>query len=260
MSLKLLKSLFLYGYFIFLPIFISFYFEKVIMSIEESGVRKANIVSQSFFKDNLISPEKITHTSYKKGETIFKEGTNPFGIFYLKKGKIKLVKTGDDGREHILRLNREGDLVGYRSLFSDSGYNASAICVEDSELTFVPRDTLIEAVHNNKDLSFQIIQMLAEDLRRADLHLTSLAQKPVRERVAEALIFIKETYGFEEDGKTLQAQFSREEIANIVGTATENTIRVLSDFKKEGLVILDKKKISIPDLPNLEKIANGGYL
>lgn len=228
------------------------------MGIEDSDIK--SFVSQSFFKDNLIDSDKITHTSYKKSETIFKEGTFPFGIFYLKKGKVKLVKTGDDGREHILRLNREGDLVGYRSLFSDSGYNASAICLEDCELSFVPRDILITAVQENNHLAFIVIRMLAEDLKRADLHLTNLAQKPVRERVAQALLFIKETYGFEEDGKTLQAQFSREEIANIVGTATENTIRVLSDFNKDGVVILDKKRISIPDLEKLEKVANIGHL
>lgn len=230
------------------------------MSQDELRVSTSNKVSQSFFKDNLIDSSKIVHTSYKKSEFIFKEGTYPFGIYYLKVGKVKLVKTGLDGREHILRLNREGDLVGYRSLFSDSGYNASAVCLEDCEVSFVPRDILLDAVKENNQLAFKVINMLAEDLKLADLHLTNLAQKPVRERVAQALIFIKETYGFDGDSKTLDAQFSRDDIANIVGTATENTIRVLSDFKKEGILILDKKKISIQDYPKLEKIANVGHI
>src|SRR5690606_25370492 len=95
-----------------------------------------------------------------------------------------------------------------------------------------------------------------DDLKRADTHLTNLAQKPVRERAAEALIFIQETYGFADDDKTIDAIFTREDIANIVGTATETIIRVLSDFNKEGAVMLKGKKIIIPDIQELRRIAN----
>lgn len=202
-----------------------------------------------------IDAERI-HTNYKKGETIFKEGTRPFGVFCLQKGKVKLVKNGEDGRDHILRLHRAGDLLGYRSLFSNAGYNASAIALEDCDVCFVSREVFLESLKRNSELSFEMLQLLAEDLRRADIHLTNLAQKPVRERAAEALLFIQETYGFAADGKTLNASFSREEIANIVGTATESIIRVLSEFNKEGIVVLKGKKISIPDVKSLSKVAS----
>ena len=90
-----------------------------------------------------------------------------------------------------------------------------------------------------------MMKLLSDELHKAEVKLTHLAQKPIRERLAETLLFIKETYGFEEDGITLNVRLSREEIANLVGTATESTIRLLSDFKKDGMVDLDGKKIKI---------------
>jgi len=197
-----------------------------------------------------------TYTKYSKGEFIFKEGTRPFGIFCLNSGKVKLVKAGEDGRNHILRLHRQGDLLGYRSLFSETGYNASAIALEECHICFIPRELFLKFIKEDSDLAFELLKMLSDDLKRADTHLTNLAQKPVRERAAEALIFIQETYGFTEDKKTIDAIFTREDIANIVGTATETIIRVLSDFNKEGAVMLKGKKIIIPDIQELKRIAN----
>lgn len=202
-----------------------------------------------------LADEK-TYTKYSKGEFIFKEGTRPFGIFCLNSGKVKLVKAGEDGRNHILRLHRQGDLLGYRSLFSETGYNASAIALEECQICFIPRELFLKFIKEDSDLAFELLKMLSDDLKRADTHLTNLAQKPVRERAAEALIFIQETYGFADDGKTIDAIFTREDIANIVGTATETIIRVLSDFNKEGAVMLKGKKIIIPDIQELRRISN----
>lgn len=197
-----------------------------------------------------------TFTKYSKGEYIFKEGTRSFGIYCMNSGKVKLVKAGEDGRNHILRLHRPGDLLGYRSLFSETGYNASAVALEECQICFIPRDLFLKFIKEDGDLAFDLLKMLSEDLKRADTHLTNLAQKPVRERAAEALIFIYETYGFDEDGKTIDAIFTREDIANIVGTATETIIRILSDFNKEGVLVLNGKKIIVPNINELKKIAN----
>lgn len=197
-----------------------------------------------------------TYTKYSKGEFIFKEGTRSFGIFCLNEGKVKLVKAGEDGRNHILRLHRPGDLLGYRSLFSETGYNASAIALEECHICFISREMFLKLIKDDSDLAFDLLKMLSDDLKRADTHLTNLAQKPVRERAAEALIFIQETYGFADDGISIDAIFTREDIANIVGTATETIIRVLSDFNKEGVVKLKGKKIIIPDISEIRRIAN----
>jgi len=202
-----------------------------------------------------INTEKVC-TPYKKGETIFKEGTRPHGIFCVNYGKIKLSKMGDDGKEQITRLVKAGDPLGYRALLSGDTYSSSAIAIEDSGVCFIPKELFMGILQKDTNMSLEMMKLLSDDLRKAELQITHLAQKPVRERVAEALLFIKETYGFEEDGKTIDATFSREDIANIVGTATETAIRLLSEMNKDKIIQLVGKKIVILDLAKLIKTAN----
>lgn len=202
-----------------------------------------------------IQKEK-TCTYYKKGEYIFKEGNRPFGVYCLNRGKIKLTKIGDDGKEHIVRLVKPGDPLGYRSLLSSDKYQASAVALEDSGVCFIPKELFIGILKKDSVLSFEMIRMLSDDLKKAELQITHMAQKSVRERTAEALLFIKETYGFEPDGVTIAATFSREDIANIVGTATETIIRILSEFNKDGYIKLQGKKIQIREINKLVKVSN----
>jgi len=202
-----------------------------------------------------INDEKVC-TPYKKGQVIFHEGARPLGIFCVNRGKIKLVKLGEDGKEQILRLIKPGDLMGYRALLSGDKYSASAVVMEDSGICFIPKELFMGILQKDGILSMEIMKLLSDDLRKAETSITHLAQKPVRERLAEALLFIKETYGFEEDGKTIDLKITREELANIVGTATETTIRLLSEFKNEGVLQLEGKKIAVLNLTKLVKIAN----
>lgn len=193
--------------------------------------------------------DKINHqkvsTVYKKGQIIFHEGAYPFGVFCVNEGKIKLSKQGDDGKEQIIRLLKGGDVLGYRALLSGERYSASAIALEDTQICFIPKDLFIVILQQDAGLAFEMMKLLSDELHKAEIKLTHLAQKPVRERLAETLLFIKETYGFESDGYTLSVRLSREEIANLVGTATESTIRLLSEFKKDGMIDLEGKKIKI---------------
>jgi CRP/FNR family transcriptional regulator len=218
--------------------------------------RFANVFCNSNY-DSMeeINAEKVC-TPYKKGETIFKEGTRPHGIFCVNYGKIKLSKMGDDGKEQITRLVKAGDPLGYRALLSGDTYSSSAIAIEDSGVCFIPKELFMGILQKDTNMSLEMMKLLSDDLRKAELQITHLAQKPVRERVAEALLFIKETYGFEEDGKTIDATFSREDIANIVGTATETAIRLLSEMNKDKIIQLVGKKIVILDLAKLIKTAN----
>ena len=202
-----------------------------------------------------INAEKVC-TPYKKGEYIFKEGTRPHGIFCVNRGKIKLSKLGDDGKEQIIRLVKPGDPLGYRALLSGDLYSSSAIAIEESGVCFIPKDLFMGILQKDTQLSLEMMKLLSDDLRKAELQITHLAQKPVRERVAEALLFIKETYGFEADGKTIDVQFSREDLANIVGTATETVIRLLSELNKDEIIHLTGKKIEILNLQKLLKTAN----
>jgi CRP/FNR family transcriptional regulator, polysaccharide utilization system transcription regulator len=193
---------------------------------------------------------------YRKGQVIFNEGSYPFGVYCINSGKIKLSHLGDDGKEQIIRLLKGGDVIGYRALLSGDRYSASAIALEDANVCFVPKDLFIGILKKDAGISFEMMKLLSNELHRAEVKLTHLAQKPVRERLAETLLFIKETYGCEPDGTTLNVRLSREEIANLVGTATESTIRLLSEFKKDGMIDLEGKKIKITNSRQLLRTAN----
>jgi CRP/FNR family transcriptional regulator len=202
-----------------------------------------------------INEQKICNI-YKKGQTLFNEGSYPFGVYCINDGKVKLSHLGDDGKEQIIRLLRGGDVLGYRALLSGERYSASAIALEDTQVCFIPKELFISVLKSDTGLAFEMMKLLSDELHKAEVKLTHLAQKPIRERLAETLLFIKETYGFEADGVTLSVRLSREEIANLVGTATESTIRLLSEFKKDGMVELDGKKIKILRQKELIKTAN----
>ncbi|MBX7225711.1 MAG: Crp/Fnr family transcriptional regulator [Chitinophagales bacterium] len=195
-------------------------------------------------------------TSYKKGQQIFHENTYPFGLYCISSGKIKIARTGDEGKEQIIRLAKAGDILGYRALLSGDKYSCYAEAIEDSSLCFIPKDEFLNLVNKNANVSIGLMKLLSEDLKVAQQKITDLAQKPVRERLAEALLVLKETYGFEGDDATLNVVLSREELANIIGTATETTIRLISEFKNDGIIELNGKKIKIIQIGKLTKIAN----
>lgn len=193
---------------------------------------------------------------YKKDQIIFTEGTFPHGLYCVNGGKIKVAKTGEGGREQIVRLAKEGDILGYRALLSGDKYACSATVIEDSTVCFIPKEVFFELIEKNASLSLQVLKLLSHDLKKAENKITDLAQKPVRERLAEALLFLKETYGFEKDMATINVSFTREEIANIVGTATETAIRLLSEFKQDRIIELKGKRIKILDHQKLLQTAN----
>ena len=204
---------------------------------------------------NMINEQKICNV-YKKGQILFNEGAYPFGVFCINDGKIKLSHSGDDGKEQIIRLLKAGDILGYRALLSGERYSASAVALEDTQICFIPKELFTTVLKMDPALAFEMMKMLSDELHKTEIKLTHLAQKPIRERLAETLLFIKETYGYEADGITLNVRLSREEIANLVGTATESAIRLLSEFKKDGMVELDGKKIKILSQKELVKTAN----
>jgi CRP/FNR family transcriptional regulator len=192
---------------------------------------------------------------FKKGQIIFNEGNKPGGVYCVNKGKIKIYQTGEDGKEQILRLSKEGDILGYRSLISGESYSATASVMEDATVCFIPKRTFFDFLQTNSELSSRMMQLLSHDLKEAETRLTGLAQKPVRERMAETLLMLNEFYGTNKEG-AINAVISREDIANIVGTATETTIRILSDFKNEKLIELAGKKIKIINQHGLIKTAH----
>ena len=195
-------------------------------------------------------------TTYNKKQIIFHQGTMPRGLFMIFSGKVKLFQFAENGREQIVRMAKAGDVMGYRALLCDDRYSASAEALEISEICFIPKEFFFDLMTKNSTIGIHLLKLLASDLKLAEHKITDFAQKPVRERMAEALLFVIETYGYEEDQQTINVILTREELANIVGTATETAIRLLSDFKQDKIIEFDHKKIKILDMRKLTDAAN----
>ena len=194
-------------------------------------------------------------SSFKKGESIFREGSYASGVYCINAGKIKLAMMGSEGKEQIVRMAKPGDIIGYKALLSGDRYSATATAIEDCNICFIPREIFLVILQKDASLSFEMMKLLSNELKHAEEKITHLAQKPVRERVAETILFLKETYGIDKDNQ-LNILLTREEIANLVGTATETAIRLLSEFNKEHIIELSGKKIKILDSDKLVRTAN----
>lgn len=204
---------------------------------------------------NKLSVEKSCNI-YKKGQLVFFEGNRPTGLYCVNKGKVKVYQIGLEGKEQIIRLAKDSDILGYRSIISGEMYTASASVIEDATICFIPKKIFFDLLQTNSELSTRMMKLLSNDLKGAEKRITALAQKPVRERMAETILMLKEFYGLDSQKHTIKANLSREDIANIVGTATETAIRVLSEFKSEKMINLTGKKIQIIDADALVRAAN----
>ena len=206
-------------------------------------------------KDELlkISDCKTSHT-IKKGDVIFEEGENVNGIYCIKDGICKLTKLSANGKDHIVKLVSKGELLGQRSMISDEPVNLSAVALEDMEVCFIPKTEVMGFFDKNNQFSMNVMRSICGDLKEADDHMVNLAQKTVKERLAETLLYLSDTFGKNEDN-SLKVQLSRDELASMIGTATESCIRLLSDFKKLDLIELNGKKIILKDISKLKKMA-----
>lgn len=202
-----------------------------------------------------INTEKFCN-KYKKGQIIFSEGNYPSGLFCINYGRIKLFKIGFDGKEQIVRLAKDGDIFGYRALISGDRYTATASAMDDAVICSIPKETFFNLLNGNHSISAKMIKLLTGDLKTAEDKMVSMANKPVKERLAEGILLLKEYFGVEKDGKTIKSILTREEISNLIGTATETAIRLLSELKHEGIIELDGKSIKILDHKKLINTAN----
>ena len=202
-----------------------------------------------------ISDNK-TETKFNKGDVVFSEGTNLNGVYCIKSGSCKLSKLSSNGNDQIVRFVKEGELLGYRSVIGDKAAGLTVTAINDMEACFISKDEIFDMLRSNPEFSLDIFRTACNDLNEANTSLTNMAQKSVRERLASTILFLNETFGIDADGN-INVQLSREEIANVIGTATESCIRLLSEFKKDNLVLLKGKKVKVLDLNGLKKIALG---
>lgn len=206
-------------------------------------------------KDELLKMAscKASYT-IKKGEPIFEEGESVNGIYCIKDGVCKLSKLSANGKDQIVKLVKPGELLGQRSMISDEPANLTAVALEDMEVCFIPKKEVLQFFNNNNQFSMNVMKTICGDLKEADDHMVSMAQKTVKERLAETLIYLEETFGKNTDG-SLRIQLSREELAGMIGTATESCIRLLSEFNKNGLIELNGKRISLLDRTKLKRLS-----
>ena len=199
-----------------------------------------------------------TSRFYKKGEFIYQLGERPAGLICLAYGKVKIIKEGISGREQIIRLARPVGFIGYRAFFAEENYQASAVTIEDSVVCQFNREDLLLTIHNRPEITMKIMKSLANDLGISHNRTVNLTQKHIRGRLAESLLFLVNTYGFEDDGKTIKACLSREDLANLSNMTTSNAIRTLSIFSEEGVLKVQGRCIKVIDDSRLQRICELG--
>ena len=205
-----------------------------------------------------ILASHFTLQTYKKNEVIHCEGETPTHLMCLLSGKVKVYKDGVGGRSQIIRMIKPVEYFGYRAYFSGADYITAAAAFEPSVICLIPMTTITQLIMQNNALAMFFIKQLSFDLGVADERTVSLTQKHIRGRLAESLIFLKESYGVEEDGSTLSIYLSREDLANLSNMTTSNAIRTLSTFASEGIVELIGKQIRITNMDALEKVSSQG--
>jgi len=196
--------------------------------------------------------------SFKKGQTIYHEGMRVNGIYCLNGGIGKLSKLGPKGKDQIIQFIQPGDMVGYRSMIANEPMIGSLIAHTEVHACFIPKDVFLNQVKNTPTFSFQLLQSSCHELGEWGKVISSMTQKTVKERLAEMLLLLEATFGTKEGGE-IDIQLTREELANMVGTATESLIRMLGEFKKSGILNTSGRNITITDKQALKAEADLMY-
>lgn len=228
-------------------------------------MKKQEVLSMMPELDKVLTPlehnqvlEEMEVRVYRKNESIYKEGDTPSHLLCLISGKVKIYKDGVGGRAQIVRVMNAIEYFGYRAAFSDENYVTAAAAFETSVIASIPMDLIRRLIMRNPQLAWFFMRRLAIALGRSDARTVNLTQKHIRGRLAESILFLKESYGVDEDGCTLNACLSREDMANLSNMTTSNAIRTLSVFAQEKLISIDGRKIKILNEPALQKISRMG--
>lgn len=219
-------------------------------------IRELNSI-KSLSKEEIIKFSEHKDTiDFKKGDVLFSEGTTLNGVYCIKEGICKMSRLSENGKEQIVKFIKKGDMLGYRSVLGEESVTLTATALNDLKTCFIPKSTVFETMKNNPTFSLEMTKTVCNDLRDANIIITNMAQKHVKERLADTLLMLKDTFGVDEEG-VLDIVLTREELASVIGTATESAIRLLSEFKKKGLIVLKGKKIKIIGELELHKISQG---
>ncbi len=245
--------------------------EIELMSAIESRIKKAGILKKEFSKNlegitgflaevkDMADLQKLTLEKeaniYRKKDEVYRDGNYPRGIFFLNSGKIKTAKFAENGKELITALYKAGDFFGYHALLEEGRYTDTATAMEDCEIYLLPKEDFFSLIYKNAEVAKKFIQMISNNLVEKEEQLVKLAYNSVRKKVADALLQLQNTYQTNTEAP-FSMQVSREDLAHLAGTATESTIRTLSDFKEEGLIDIKSAKITILRTDKLSGLRN----
>ncbi|HTA16771.1 MAG TPA: Crp/Fnr family transcriptional regulator [bacterium] len=186
----------------------------------------------------------LTEHLYKAKQTIFYTGNEPFGVYFIHHGVVKLMKSGKAGRMHITYMGGAGDLIGYRALLAGELYKITAESHHHAKVSFIQRDFFLDYLCKNHDLSHFLLKMLSVELGDVEDRLVGAAQVSAEQRVARVLCFLLRNYGLEADG-LLKIALSRTEMSELSDTAAETLMRCLSDLEKRRMITREGKGIRI---------------
>lgn len=234
------------------------------MSLEQQLVIEENF-SKAFNKESLRSSlsaedfesykNALKNLEFAKGDIVFADGESPKGVYYIEKGTAKLSKSGVYGKDQILRFCKDKDLIGYRSLLCGENFQAKAEAMTSMKVQFLPADIFLHLLEVDPKLSYAMLQKIAYELGESANTVTFLAQKTVRERLAEILILLEQKLGTDPEG-FIKISLTREEIANLIGTATESAIRLISEFKQDEMIVVEGRNIRILNRDKLIKLGH----
>ena len=222
------------------------------VTCENCGARKNSLFMDCSIEHVSELNAAKTCNHYKKNQGLFLEGSIPRGVYCINKGKVKVFTLGDEGKEQIIQIAGEGEVLGFRSIFSGEPYKVSATTLEDSNICFVHRDNFLGMIDTNAALRNELLKEFSKELGDRAEFITNMAQKSVRERLAFVLLLLQNVY------KDEPINLSREDLANFVGTATETLIRLLKEFKEDGYIDIATRKLTVLNNPALIKLAGSG--
>ena len=230
---------------------------KGIFPIDKWDFKTESILAELPSDEYELLTKNKTEQSFKKGEIVFREGFYPSGIFYIIEGKVKKYKVDKDGREQIIYVANSGELVGYHAILAEDRYPDSASTLEHSTITFIPKEDFLMVLQQSSVLNNRLLKTLSHEFSVLANSVTLFAQKSVRERLALQLIVMREKYKANlKPGMSIEINMSRDDLASLVGTARENVVRVLTEFKEGQILETKGRKIIVLDIRKLIAIAN----
>ncbi len=223
---------------------------------EHCFIKNDNEFSTLVFEELEEFTRSKTTLNIKKGENIVTEGHMMNGLYCLKSGKCKLSKLNTNGKSQIVKFLRQGNMLGQRSVLSEEPSGLTITALEDMQVCFIPKTKILDAIKVNPSFSLQLMKNISHQLNEANSSISMMAQKSVKERLADIIIQLERIFGTDSEG-FIDVRLTREEIANTIGTATESAIRLLSTFKNEGLLEVKGRRIKIINVESLEHASDG---